>query len=63
MVVDDDVGLPRHFLDRLLFCAERFGFDLCQPAVTHASHSAWAVCRRGSGERSRAARAWSRSGR
>ncbi len=46
VVVDDDVELPSRFLDRMLFCAERFGFDLAQPAVTHTSHSAWPVCRR-----------------
>jgi Glycosyl transferase family 2 len=46
VVVDDDVELPSRFLDRMLFCAEQFGFDLAQPAVTHTSHSAWPVCRR-----------------
>jgi hypothetical protein len=46
VVVDDDVELPRGFLDRMLFCAERFGFDLAQPALRHRSHAAWPVCRR-----------------
>lgn len=46
LVVDDDVELPRGFLDRFLFCAERFGFDLVQPALTQRSHAAWKVMRR-----------------
>ena len=32
LVVDDDVVLPRGFLDPFLFCCERFGFALAQPA-------------------------------
>ena len=31
-MVDDDVVLPRGFLDRFLFLAERFGLQLAQPA-------------------------------
>ncbi len=46
VVLDDDVELPRGFLDRFLFCAERFGFQLAQPALRRTSHAAWAVCRR-----------------
>ena len=46
VVVDDDVELPRGFLDRLLFCAERFEFQLVQPALRRTSHAAWRVCRR-----------------
>jgi hypothetical protein len=46
LVVDDDVELPRGFLDRLLFLAERFGLQLVQPALRRASHAAWAVSRR-----------------
>jgi hypothetical protein len=34
------------FLDRLLFLAERFRFQLVQPALRHTSHAAWRVCRR-----------------
>jgi hypothetical protein len=46
IVIDDDVELPRGFLDRFLFICERFEFDLAQPALTHTSHAAWAVFRR-----------------
>jgi hypothetical protein len=46
VVADDDVELPGGFLDRMLFCAERFTFGLAQPALTHSSHAAWPVCRR-----------------
>ena len=45
-MIDDDVVLPRGFLDRLLFLAERFGFDLVQPAHRARSHAAWRVTRR-----------------
>jgi hypothetical protein len=46
LVVDDDVALPRGFLDRFLFLAERFGFHLAQPAHRRRSHAAWTVTRR-----------------
>ena len=46
LVVDDDVVLPHGFLDRLLFLAERFDFDLVQPAHRARSHAAWRVTRR-----------------
>ncbi|HEY7076169.1 MAG TPA: glycosyltransferase [Solirubrobacteraceae bacterium] len=46
LVVDDDVVLPRGFLDRFLLVAERCGFRLAQPAHAHASHAAWDVTRR-----------------
>lgn len=46
IVLDDDVRLPRHFLDRFLLCAERFGLQLAQPAQRHTSHAAWKVVRR-----------------
>lgn len=46
VVVDDDVQVPDGFLDRLLFLAERFSFQLVQPALRHTSHAAWRVCRR-----------------
>jgi hypothetical protein len=46
VVIDDDVELPRGFLDRMLFCAERLRLQLAQPALRRASHAAWAVCRR-----------------
>jgi GT2 family glycosyltransferase len=46
LIVDDDVLLPRGFLDRFLLLAERFGFELAQPAHAFASHAAWDVTRR-----------------
>jgi hypothetical protein len=46
LVIDDDVGLPRGFLDRFLFICERLGLELAQPALTHGSHAAWSVFRR-----------------
>jgi hypothetical protein len=46
LVVDDDVVLPRDFLDVLLFCAERFDLRLAQPAHRRRSHAAWGVTRR-----------------
>jgi hypothetical protein len=46
LVVDDDVVLPRGFLDRLLFLAERFDLQLVQPAHRARSHAAWRVTRR-----------------
>lgn len=46
LVVDDDIALPRGFLDRFLFLAERFSFDLAQPAHAYSSHAAWRVTRR-----------------
>ncbi len=49
LAVDDDVVLPPHFLDRLLFLAERFDFQLAQPAHCARSHAAWRVTRRRAG--------------
>jgi hypothetical protein len=49
LVVDDDVVLPRHFLDHLLFLAERFDFQLVQPAHRARSHAAWRITRRRAG--------------
>lgn len=46
LVIDDDITLPRGFLDRFLFLAERFELDLAQPAHAWASHAAWQVTRR-----------------
>ena len=46
IVMDDDVVLPRRFLDRLLGVGEHFGFALLQPAQGLASHAAWPVARR-----------------
>ena len=49
LIVDDDVALPRHFLDEFVFLAERFGFALAQPAHRARSHAAWDVTRRRAG--------------
>jgi GT2 family glycosyltransferase len=46
LLVDDDVGLPRGFLDRFLLLAERFDLALAQPAHRHRSHAAWELTRR-----------------
>lgn len=46
VVMDDDVVLPRGFLDRFLFLVERYGLALAQPAHRLASHAAWEVTRR-----------------
>ena len=46
LIVDDDVVLPRGFLDRFLALAEACGFELAQPAHAFASHAAWEVTRR-----------------
>jgi hypothetical protein len=49
LVLDDDVTLPRGFLDRFLFLAERFDLRLAQPAHRRRSHAAWRVTRRRAG--------------
>lgn len=49
VLFDDDIELPRGFLDRFLFLAERFAFDLVQPAHRRSSHAAWHVTRRQQG--------------
>jgi len=46
LVVDDDVDLAPHFLDRFVAVCERLGLDLAQPAQTMRSHAAWRVTRR-----------------
>jgi len=46
LVFDDDVELPRGFLDRFLFLCERFSLTLAQPAHRLNSHAAWPVTRR-----------------
>jgi GT2 family glycosyltransferase len=46
VIVDDDVELPRGFLDRFLFLCERFSLRLAQPAHRLASHAAWRHTRR-----------------
>jgi hypothetical protein len=46
LIIDDDVELPRGFLDRFLFLCERFSLALAQPAHRLNSHAAWPVTRR-----------------
>jgi hypothetical protein len=46
LVLDDDVELPRGFLDRLLFLCDRFQLQLAQPAHRLNSHAAWTQTRR-----------------
>jgi hypothetical protein len=46
LIVDDDVELPRGFLDRFVFLCERFELRLAQPAHRLASHAAWRHTRR-----------------
>ena len=49
VVVDDDVVLPRRFLDRFLAICEALDFALAQPAQTWRSHAAWLITRRRGG--------------
>jgi hypothetical protein len=56
LVVDDDVVLPRRFLDRFIAVCERFDFALAQPAMTLMSHAAWDVTRRRGGSYARETR-------
>ncbi|HET6449302.1 MAG TPA: hypothetical protein VFG31_09360 [Conexibacter sp.] len=49
LALDDDVALPRGFLDDFLFLAERFALKLAQPAHRRRSHAAWRVTRRSGG--------------
>ena len=46
LIADDDVVLPRGFLDLFLYCAERHGLQVAQPAHAFASHAAWPVTQR-----------------
>ncbi len=46
LVLDDDVALPRGFLDAFLLIVERFGLRIAQPAHRALSHAAWQVTRR-----------------
>lgn len=46
LAVDDDVALPRGFLDVFLFLVERFEIRLAQPAHRARSHAAWPITRR-----------------
>ncbi|MGH2867353.1 MAG: glycosyltransferase family 2 protein [Solirubrobacteraceae bacterium] len=46
LAIDDDVWLPRGFLNGFVFLAERFDLALAQPAHRARSHAAWAITRR-----------------
>ena len=46
VVIDDDVELPRGFLDDFLAAADRAGLEIAQPAHRLRSHAAWPVTRR-----------------
>jgi hypothetical protein len=46
VIIDDDVVLPRGFLDRFVALAEAFELQLAQPAHAFASHAAWDITRR-----------------
>ena len=46
LVLDDDVTLPRGFMDVFVFLVERFGLRIAQPAHRALSHAAWQVTRR-----------------
>jgi hypothetical protein len=49
LVIDDDVLLPRRFLDRFIAICEALDFGLAQPAQTWRSHAAWQITRRRGG--------------
>jgi GT2 family glycosyltransferase len=46
LVVDDDITLPRGFLDRFLHLVEAHGLRIAQPAHRLHSHAAWPITRR-----------------
>jgi GT2 family glycosyltransferase len=46
IVADDDIELPRGFLDRFIALAERFELQLAQPAHRLRSHASWRLTRR-----------------
>jgi hypothetical protein len=56
LVVDDDVVLPRRFLDRFVGVCEHLDLALAQPAQSLASHAAWPVTRRRAGSLARETR-------
>jgi len=49
VILDDDVYLPKQFLNQALFLLERFKVDIASPAQMHRSHAAWQVTRRQTG--------------
>ncbi len=56
IVVDDDMLLPKRFLDRFIAICEALGFALAQPAQTWRSHAAWHITRRRGGSVARETR-------
>jgi hypothetical protein len=46
LIVDDDVHLPRGFLDAFVFLAERYELRIAQPTHRARSHAGWRVTRR-----------------
>jgi hypothetical protein len=46
LLIDDDVSLPRGFLDRLVGLTEQLGLSLAQPALSLTSHTAFPLVRR-----------------
>lgn len=54
IVLDDDVSLPRGFLDAFVQAAESAGLRIAQPAHRFHSHAAWALTRRRPGLTARA---------
>ena len=49
ILIDDDVLLPRGFLDRFVAICDALDFALAQPAQTWMSHAGWRVTRRRGG--------------
>ena len=49
LVIDDDVLLPRRFLDRFIPICEALELAIAQPAQTRRSHAGWRVTRRRGG--------------
>jgi hypothetical protein len=46
IVVDDDVALPKHFLDRFLYLAEMADLKICMPAHRFHSYQSYAITQR-----------------
>jgi hypothetical protein len=46
LVVDDDVTVPRGFLDRMIEVCQRLDLALAQPAQTRFSNANWSIARR-----------------
>jgi len=49
LVIDDDVLLPRRFLDRFIPICEALDLAIAQPAQTRRSHAGWRITRRRGG--------------